>query len=125
MWMISKTISYLSSLVTNIFFPSHCYICHKETKDAISICSLCLSRFNKSFDTPYPFITSIYSYKDQSIKKIIHAIKYFHRKDLLVPLALVISKEIQAKAGENQGRIDDDSDSCLARRYPSSGTHSN
>ena len=37
---------------------------------------------------------SIYSFSDPLIKKVIHAIKYFHRKDLIEPLTEELAKEL-------------------------------
>ncbi len=45
----------------------------------------------RALDPPYPYIISIYSFKNPHLKKIIHAIKYFHRKDLIPPLASVLA----------------------------------
>lgn len=87
MWMVTKTIS----LLLATFFPPYCYICKTN---GFSLCSSCLNSFQKAVDTPYPYIRSVYSFKDPSIKKIIHAIKYFHRKDLLRPLAILMASEI-------------------------------
>jgi competence protein ComFC len=95
MWMITKLFSHLSS----IFFPTYCYLCKKEGLPDESICAACLLHFRKPIDTPAPYINSMYSFKEPVIKKIIHAIKYFHRKDLLNPLAKIIAQEIIV--GEN------------------------
>ena len=84
------------SFFDNALFPRVCFICKQ---DGSTLCSTCLKSFEKSYDTPHPFITSVYSYKDKRIKKIIHAIKYFHRKDLLAPFSEVIAGEI--KKSEN------------------------
>lgn len=86
--MVTKTIS----LLLTTLFPPYCYTCKKE---GFSLCPNCLNSFQKAIDTPYPYIRSMYSFKDPSIKKIIHAIKYFHRKDLLRPLAMEIAPEIR------------------------------
>lgn len=94
MWMIQQLIlKYLHTIVATVF-PHHCYVCKKE-KDNESICKECLMTFKLVIETPSPYITSIYSFKDIRIKKIIHAIKYFHRKDLLYPFAKSLGKEIQ------------------------------
>lgn len=86
MWMI-KTFSKIISII----FPSRCYNCHKE---GISLCNSCLKSSRKVLDTPHTYITSIYSFKDPVIKKSIHAIKYFHRKDLVEPLTQELANEI-------------------------------
>ena len=87
MWMITA----IRNLITSLFFPSYCYLCHKEGEP---LCNECLSKRIRAYDTPSSCITPIYSFKDPAIKKIIHAIKYFHRKDLIEPLASIIAKEI-------------------------------
>lgn len=84
-------IQQVSKKLAHIFFPSYCYICKKEGSP---LCENCLLLRARAYDTPYPWITSIYSFKDPYIKKIIHAIKYFHRKDLLTPLVDELIKEI-------------------------------
>ena len=84
-------ISRILTSITTILFPSYCFICKKEGG---ALCSTCLSQRKKVFDTPSPSITSIYSYRDPYIKKIIHSIKYFHRKDLIAPLVTELSHEI-------------------------------
>ncbi len=95
MWMIRTLFSKSIKYIVALFFPTSCYICHNSQQENISICVTCLSRCKKAVDTPSPFISSLYSYKDPSIKKIIHAIKYFHRKDLILPFAQQMSKELQ------------------------------
>ena len=92
MWMIKNIFTKCYSFIIEIFFPSYCYVCKEEN---VSLCMHCLGRFTKAIDSPAPYITSIYSFKDPHIKKIIHAIKYFHRKDLVKPLAKILSIEIQ------------------------------
>jgi competence protein ComFC len=92
MWMINNIFSKCSAFIIGILFPSYCYVCKKEN---IQLCDHCLQHFTRAIDTPSPCITSIYSFKDPHIKKIIHAIKYFHRKDLIVPFAKIISSKIQ------------------------------
>ena len=87
MWTISSSFS----KVVSIIFPPHCYGCGK---DNISLCESCLSHCKKTLDTPSLYITSVYSFKDPLIKKAIHAIKYFHRKDLIAPLTTELAKEV-------------------------------
>lgn len=93
------TISSFTSKILSIFFPPHCYSCNKE---GFSLCPLCLEQYQKSIDTPALYITSVYSFHDQRIKKIIHAIKYFHRKDLIPPLskelACLLQKELSKES---------------------------
>ncbi len=74
--MIKSLLTFFFSVV----FPSYCYVCKKEKT---SLCKKCTDTFSRGVDTPYPFIISLYSFKDKNVRKIIHAIKYFHRKDLI------------------------------------------
>jgi ComF family protein len=88
MWMKK-----IFSFCVAILFPEACYLCKKEGS---SLCDACLVNISKPVDTPAPFIFSLYSFKDYRIKKIIHAAKYFHRKDLLIILGqkLAETKEL-------------------------------
>lgn len=65
------------------------------------MCISCLSKRTLAVDTPAPYITSIYSFRDPEIKKIVHAIKYFHRKDLIPPLTQKLSEKINESALKN------------------------
>lgn len=73
----------LLSKILSVLFPPSCYNCHQE---GTSLCTSCLSSCKKSIETPALYITSVYSFQDKLIKKVIHAIKYFHRRDLIEPL---------------------------------------
>lgn len=63
----------------------------------MSLCKECLKKRARAYDSPAPYVTSVYSFKDPSVKKIIHAIKYFHRKDLVSPLIETMISEILTK----------------------------
>jgi ComF family protein len=52
-------------------------------------------------DSPSSYITSVFSFKDKHVKSIIHAIKYYHRKDLIAPLVKYASEEISKILKEN------------------------
>jgi len=93
MWMIEKILSQCASFL----FPTYCFVCKKEGSVGESICAPCLTLFPQPVDTPAPFITSLYSYKNHHVKKSIHAIKYFHRKDLILPYAQAIVHKIIEK----------------------------
>lgn len=86
MWMISGIITKTLASVLTLFFPHHCFLCKRNTSKE-SLCKECFDSFSKTVDTPAPYIVSIYSFKDPRIKKVVHAIKYFHRKDLIEPFA--------------------------------------
>jgi ComF family protein len=55
------------------------------------VCESCLRKCTKSIETPYLYITSIYSFKDPFIKQAIHEIKYYHHSDLIEPFAKEMS----------------------------------
>ncbi len=90
MWMIHTLISNILSLL----FPKQCIKCHKEGE---SFCVNCLHFCKKSIDTPHHFCISVYCFKDPLIKKAIHAIKYFHKKDLIHALTQELAIEIEKK----------------------------
>ncbi len=94
MWMIRQSLKKSIDFFSSILFPSYCYVCHKE---GTSFCDTCLKQQSYAVDSPAPCITSIYSFKNPAIKKAIHAIKYFHRKDLILPLTEEISHTILEK----------------------------
>lgn len=94
MWMITSFVTKSTKNILSLFFPASCFICN-QAKDNESVCATCLSQCKKAVDTPSPYIESLYSFKDSSIKRIIHAIKYFHRSDLLIPFTIAISSEIK------------------------------
>ncbi len=79
MWTI---VSHFYKLLT-LLFPPSCYVCHKEGD---VLCTPCIQSLRKSIDTPHRYIHSLYSFKDIRVKRIIHAIKYYHRRDLVQPL---------------------------------------
>mgnify|MGYP003394957399 CR=1 FL=1 len=85
MWM-------LRDWLLNIFFPKICLGCHLK---GISLCDKCLNNCRKSLGTPFIYIKSIYNFQDPLIKKSIHAIKYYHRKDLLIPLTKELIEELK------------------------------
>lgn len=69
--------------ILSLLFPPQCYLCRgKETL----LCSSCLLARQRSLETPSIYIHAAYSFKDKGIKKIIHGIKYYKRKDLIDPL---------------------------------------
>ena len=79
------------NILLDILFPSSCFMC-KKTGPAL--CNRCLSSTKKAFDTPHPFIMSIFSFKDQNLRRAIHAAKFFHRKDILIPLGLQLAETL-------------------------------
>ena len=87
MWMMSQ----IFSKVLTVLFPSSCYLCKKEDG---ALCEKCLTNFTKSIDTPHTYILSIFCFRDRELKRVIHAIKYFHRKDLVSPLAKKLAEEM-------------------------------
>lgn len=84
MWMIR--------IFFDILFPPQCIKCHKE---GTPFCDTCLSICKKSLHPNNSTIISVYDFRDITIKKAIHAIKYFHKKDLLSPLTKALASEIK------------------------------
>jgi ComF family protein len=55
-------------------------------KSSTALCERCIGLSRKSLSAMHPFILSTFDFKDPLIKRVIHAIKYHHRKDLVGPL---------------------------------------
>lgn len=75
----------------DILFPRKCYLC-KKSGDVL--CVECTLSLDEPLDTPHAWITSCFSYRDARVKKIIHAIKFFNRRDLAVPLAQKMASKL-------------------------------
>ena len=85
MWMIPSFFQ--------ILFPTQCFGCGKSSTP---LCPRCIRLTRKSLSSPYPYITSIFDFKDPLIKRVIHASKYYHRKDLLPPLVFELAQEMKS-----------------------------
>lgn len=88
MWKISSV--YFKIL--EILFPPRCYTCRKEAE---VVCTDCLKRFSRAVDSPAHYIQSTFSFKDKEIKRIIHAVKYYNKKELVIPLARTAALELK------------------------------
>lgn len=86
--------SFIQSIIT-FLFPVQCFVC-KKNHDVL--CRDCLRSILPPLDTPHHFISSRYSYKDTRIKRVVHAIKFFHRKDLLTPISQELATLLPEKA---------------------------
>lgn len=75
-----------------ILFPPNCFGCGKEP---FPICYRCLNLTRKSLSSPNGYTVSSFDFRDPLIKKTIHAIKYYHRLDLIAPLSEKLSEEIK------------------------------
>lgn len=84
MWMIQS--------LFHILFPPECIGCGKNQ---VALCEHCLLLSRKSLSSSVPFVTTAFDFRDPVIKKAIHAIKYYHRKDLIAPLTSILCKEIR------------------------------
>lgn len=84
MWMVTSFFQ--------ILFPPQCFGC---SKSSTPLCARCVRLTRKSLSSPYPYITSVFDFKDPLIKRVIHTSKYYHRKDLLPPLVAELAQEIQ------------------------------
>ncbi|MBP6948605.1 MAG: ComF family protein [Candidatus Pacebacteria bacterium] len=87
---MSILFSFYHSLL-QLLFPESCFLCKKS---GTPLCKKCIHTFKKNIDTPLTYAHSTYSFHDIRVKKIIHAIKYFHRKDLIMPLVASMENDI-------------------------------
>lgn len=81
--MISALLSFL--------FPVRCIGCGAPNA---SICARCIALSRKSLAMPHPYIISTFDFKDPLIRKAIHAIKYYGRRDIIKPLAEKLAEDI-------------------------------
>ncbi len=89
MWIAKKILNKFLSFL----FPVKCFTCGTGE---IVLCENCLKDFSKAVDTPFIWVYVNYSFKDERLKRIIHAIKYYHRRDLITPLVSgVITKRFR------------------------------
>ena len=89
--------------ILNALFPPVCFGCRKKD---ITLCDKCIQNCARAIDTPAIYIESIYSFRDPLIKKIIHSIKYFHRRDLIEPLTRALADEMMRNfASQNPSGI--------------------
>lgn len=77
----------------SILFPPRCIACRASRS---TLCSRCIKLSRKSLQAPVPYAISAFDYRDPVIKKCIHAIKYYRRKDLIEPLTRELAKEATA-----------------------------
>lgn len=84
MWMIH-------TLLTTLF-PPRCLGCGHASSP---LCTRCIALSRKSLSTPEPYIISAFDFKDPLVRKAIHALKYYHRKDLILPLTEILAEEIK------------------------------
>ncbi len=94
------------NLVLRLFFPPRCFRCGKQNE---TLCNSCITLSRKSLHTPLPFIVSVFDFKDPMIRRAIHAIKYYHRRDLIEPLIHALALELQT----NNSRISSHDDWIL------------
>lgn len=89
MWIAKKILDKFLSFL----FPVKCFTCGKSE---IVLCNECLKDFSRAVDAPLIWVYPNYSFKDTRVKKIIHSIKYYHRKDLITPLVSgIITKKFK------------------------------
>lgn len=79
-------------MIARLLFPPRCFGCGKQDE---ALCHSCLTLSRKSIQTPLPFIISVFDFKDPMIRRAIHAVKYYHRRDLVGPLTRALALELQ------------------------------
>jgi ComF family protein len=90
MWMMRSSFS----KILDTLFPKRCFACKKEGQ---SLCKRCIDGTRKSLETPHPYILSIFSFKDPLIRQAIHALKYYHRRDIIPVLAQHLAQEMRQR----------------------------
>ncbi len=75
-----------------LLFPASCFGC--GAKD-VTVCNRCINLSRKSLSASHPYITTVFDFKDPFIRRAIHAIKYYHRRDLVRPLAAQLAEELR------------------------------
>lgn len=88
MWMIANGLRFF----TAILFPKRCMGCKKEGE---ALCHGCILLCRRALSTPFPFIYTVFDFKEPLIRRSIHAIKYYHRRDLVPPLAQALADEMK------------------------------
>lgn len=78
----------------NTLFPKACFAC---TKNNVTLCDSCIRSMRRNIDVQAPNVLSVFSYKDPLVKKMMHAIKYYHRKDLIPDLTRILAEEMTDK----------------------------
>jgi ComF family protein len=86
--------------ILNLFFPETCVICKKSS---VTVCSDCLNSlvtYSQNNPNLPKFISPVFSYKDQNVKKIIWAFKYSNKKHLAPILAQALQDNVQATVSD-------------------------
>ena len=71
-----------------ILLPQVCILCKKHeynriyNLESLSLCSTCIHNLQPAAEVGVNWIYSIYSYRDENLKRIIYALKYYHKYDL-------------------------------------------
>ena len=60
----------------------------------VSLCTRCILLARKSLNPVNAYTTSLFDFKDPLIKRAIHSLKYYRRKDILPPLATALANEV-------------------------------
>ena len=84
MWMLHSLLSLL--------FPPKCIGCGLS---GVPLCARCIQLARKSLSKPNPYTISVFDFKDPLVKKAIHGMKYYHRTDLVTPLAEKLATELR------------------------------
>ncbi len=83
MWMIDSLLQ--------IIFPARCMGCGVSK---VSLCTRCILLARKSLNPVNAYTASLFDFKDPLIKRAIHSLKYYRRKDILPPLATALASEV-------------------------------
>jgi competence protein ComFC len=76
--------------ILETIFPSTCYLCKQGN---LPLCTECIKKFPPSITSPYEWIYSSYHYKNNAIKKVLHAFKYYNKRILGITLVQTLNQD--------------------------------
>ncbi len=87
------------STILDLIFPTYCLSCHKRGFD---ICIDCLSLARGAQRESESWIFPIFDYRDKTIKKAIHLLKYKHKKNVAKVMAEHMLPRILEELGDRK-----------------------
>jgi ComF family protein len=86
----------LTSLFSSVYdfvFGVKCAICKR---DGSILCSTCVASLKPCLDIPHDATFVGFSYQDYRVRQLIHAFKYYHKKDIGVALTKVYAHTLES-----------------------------
>ena len=116
----------LHTLLQSFFYillPQVCLLCKKHeynriyNLESLSLCSDCVHLLQPASEVGVNWIYSIYSYRDENLKKIIYALKYYHKYDLTDSLMYHLSDRRGARMCLSRGVNNKENNINLIYKY--------